>query len=80
MHKHIMGRFQNEFFDLDVVGEVGGKGLMLVLEVVEDKVTKKKFPPEIMNRITTRALDRGLITRGKGSRLAFCPPLTISEK
>ena len=32
-----------------------------------------------MARITSRSLDRGLITRARGSRLAFCPPLTITR-
>ena len=79
MHDHIMGRFKNEFLDLDVVGDADGKGLMLVLEIVENKATKARFPADIMNRITTRALDQGLICRGKGSRFAFCPPLTITR-
>jgi putrescine aminotransferase len=80
MHEHVMGRFRNEFLDLDVVGDVDGKGLMMVVEIVDDKATKTRLPAHTINRITERALDRGLITRGRGSRLAFCPPLTINKE
>jgi adenosylmethionine-8-amino-7-oxononanoate aminotransferase len=44
---------------------------MLALEIVENTSSKERLGAEIMGRITTRSVDRGLITRGGGSRLAF---------
>ena len=53
--------------------------LMLALETVESTSAKERFGAKTMGRITTRSLDRGLITRGRGSRVVFCPPITISR-
>jgi putrescine aminotransferase len=79
MSGHVQSRFRDEFMELDVVGDVDGEGLMLALEIVENTSTKARFGAETMARITSRSLDRGLITRARGSRLAFCPPLTITR-
>lgn len=76
---HVVERLQKEFSKLPIVGAVDGAGLMLGLEIVADKRTKEHLSPEVMARIMTRNLERGLITRGKGSRVAFCPPLIITE-
>ena len=76
---HVTGRFRDEFMSLPIVGDIDGAGLMLGLEIVADKETREKLPAEVMGRIMTRTLEKGLITRGKGSRVAFCPPLVITK-
>jgi adenosylmethionine-8-amino-7-oxononanoate aminotransferase len=92
MSRYVKARFRDEFVELDVAGDVDDEDLMLALEIVENTSTKERLGAEIegtstkerlgaeiMGRITTRNVDRGLTTRGGGSRLAFCPPLTISR-
>ena len=44
-----------------------------------EHVSQGTLGAKTMGRITTRSLDRGLITRGRGSRVVFCPPITISR-
>ena len=71
MSRYVKARFRDEFVELDVAGDVDDEDLMLALEIVENTSSKERLGAEIMGRITTRSVDRGLITRGGGSRLAF---------
>ena len=64
-----------------VVGEARGKGLMGAVELVADKDTKQPYDAglAIGTYCMQRALDHGLIVRGLGDTVAFCPPLVITE-
>jgi 2,2-dialkylglycine decarboxylase (pyruvate) len=67
----------------DCVGDVRGRGLLVGLEVVTDKTTKKPAP-ELGAAITRRCFELGLsmnITalRGMGGVFRIAPPLTISD-
>ena len=64
-----------------VVGEARGKGLMGAVELVADKETKQPYDAglAIGTYCMQRALDHGLIVRGLGDTVAFCPPLVITE-
>jgi adenosylmethionine-8-amino-7-oxononanoate aminotransferase len=85
--EYALKRLKKDFEPLPCVGNVGGLGLMLGIEIVADKVTKKPFDPKlnIMMGIQNEALKRGLfvrvssITSTPGDRIAFCPPLIITE-
>jgi adenosylmethionine-8-amino-7-oxononanoate aminotransferase len=48
---------------IDIVGDVRGKGFMTGIELVQDKRTKKPFPPErkVTKRVAEAAWNRGLI-------------------
>lgn len=61
-------------------GKVRGKGSMIGVELVKDKVSKG--PVRAMrNRIEDLAFERGLIVRGCGeSSLRICSPLIIREE
>ncbi len=63
--------------NLDVVGEVRGKGLIAAVEVVEDKAAHKEFPAsaKVGPRIYKEMLDRGLFTRVRGDVICIAPPL-----
>lgn len=63
------------------VGEIRGKGLMIGIEVVKDRVTKEAFPMQDRTgrQILKAAAERGLITRALGDTLVFAPPLVIDE-
>jgi len=76
--KHVLERLDNEFKSLPCVADVNGLGLMIGIEVVKDKATKAPLDPKVMGTILPHALANGLITRGRGTRVALCPPLTIT--
>ena len=67
----------------DCVGDVRGRGLLVGLEVVTDKESKKPSP-ELGAAITRRCFELGLsmnITalRGMGGVFRIAPPLTITD-
>ena len=54
-------------FRYRIVGDVRGKGLMIGIEMVEDKETKKPLSPAAMMAIWDRTKDAGVLI-GKGGR------------
>jgi putrescine aminotransferase len=87
MGDYAMKRLNEEFLPLPFVAEISGKGLMIGIEIVEDKKNKKGFDPESgkMNQIRDLAYENGLLIRvsdqswGPSNRISFGPPL-ISNK
>jgi 4-aminobutyrate aminotransferase len=71
-----------------IIGEVRGLGLMIGIEVVQDRKTKKFFPAQVTHEgknikevITGECFKRGLILYGAGmSSLRMSPPLMISKE
>ena len=63
------------------VGNVRGKGLMLLVEIVADKATKAKFDPafDLGGKLTKATRARGLIVRCTNDGIAIAPPLTIQR-
>jgi adenosylmethionine-8-amino-7-oxononanoate aminotransferase len=84
--KHVLKRLKDEFLRLPCVGEVGGLGLMLGMEIVKDKTSKATFDlsENVMAKIQKQALENGLFIRViniamyPGDRVCFTPPLTIT--
>ncbi len=70
------------FSDLDIVGDVRSIGMVGALELVNNRETKEKLPPEkrIPFRISRRALKYGLLIRPVGDVIYFMPPYIISEE
>jgi 4-aminobutyrate aminotransferase len=61
-----------------LVGEVRGRGLMIGIELVKDKVTREPATA-LRNRIETLAFERGLMILGCGeTSLRLCPPLVVT--
>ena len=61
------------------VGDVRGLGLMIGIELVEDRQTKQKAP-ELRDRLVERAFQRGLLVLGAGENtVRLSPPLTITR-
>lgn len=79
-----------ELLDLDIVGDVRGRGLMCGLEFVKNKETKEPFPPElkVCGLVFSEALERGLITFPctgcvdgvAGDMMLVTPPLIITQE
>ena len=78
----------DQLCSLDIVGEVRGEGLMLGIELVMDKITKKPFPEEqrVSRRIGERSIEKGVVLypgRGSfdgiaGDHIMIVPPLIIN--
>ena len=64
-----------------LLGEIAGIGLVGVAELVADKATGRAFEPvgKVGAYLTERAAEHGLIVRALGDRVAFSPPLIITE-
>lgn len=61
------------------MGDVRGKGLMVAVELVKDRETKKPAT-ELRSRIIKKAFEKGLLVLGCGENsIRFCPSLTISS-
>jgi len=71
-----------KFADHPLVGEVRGVGLMTGIEMVADKTTRAQFSParKVGATVDKHARANGLITRFVGDRIAFSPPLIITEE
>jgi 4-aminobutyrate aminotransferase len=71
----------------NIIGEVRGQGLMLGIELVLDKESKRFFPPQVTHDgktikevITGECFKQGLILYGAGiSSLRMSPPLSITK-
>ncbi len=61
---------------LDYIGEVSGKGLMIGVELTN--AAGESVSGETCQQIVGKALDIGLLLRARGSRLSISPPLNIS--
>jgi adenosylmethionine-8-amino-7-oxononanoate aminotransferase len=62
------------------VGDIRAKGLMMLVEVVQDKTSKAPYPPlSIGGKLQAATRARGLIVRCGDNGVAIAPPLTISS-
>ncbi len=62
-----------------IIGDVRGKGLMIGIELVKDRVTKEPHT-EAQHQVELECFQRGLITLGCGqSTIRLSPPLVIDK-
>ncbi len=62
----------------DCIGDVRGMGLMLGVEFVEDKASRKPAP-ELRDRVEVNCFQRGLIILGAGTNtIRWSPPLILT--
>ncbi|NNF83521.1 MAG: adenosylmethionine--8-amino-7-oxononanoate transaminase [Deltaproteobacteria bacterium] len=64
------------------VGDIRQKGLMAGIEIVADKETRERFPPErkVGQQVIRKVRDRGVILRPLGDVIVLLPPLSSSEE
>jgi len=64
------------------VGEVRGKGLMIGVELVQDKATKKPFAAEALfgHQVARRCRDNGILIRNVYDTFILSPPLTLKKQ
>jgi 4-aminobutyrate aminotransferase len=76
--EHFMARLRNLMQRFDVIGEVRGKGLMIGMELVEDR-TSKRPAPALAEALIRQAFQNGLLLLTCGTSTVRCmPPLVVS--
>ncbi len=66
--------------NFECMGDVRGKGLMVGVELVKDRITKESAP-ELRDRVVQSAFRNGLLLLGCGeSTIRFCPALIIDRE
>jgi 4-aminobutyrate aminotransferase len=64
----------------DCIGDVRGMGMMIGVEFVTDKVSRKE-DPELRERVETACFERGLIILGCGpNSIRWSPPLILTQE
>lgn len=77
---YIMKRLKELEENCEIIGDVRGKGLMIGVEIVEDKDSKTPAP-ELAKEIITRCWKRGVLIITCGvSTLRIAPPLIITRE
>lgn len=61
------------------IGDVRGRGLLIGLDLVQDRRTKEPLPSALTERFFLAALRRGLLLMGYFSRVRINPPLILTE-
>jgi 4-aminobutyrate aminotransferase len=63
----------------ECMGDVRGKGLMVAVELVKDRETKKPAT-EWRSRIIKKTFEKGLLLLGCGENsIRFCPSLSVTS-
>lgn len=79
MGEYFIGRLRELQNRFDCIGEVRGKGLMLAIELVEDRKTKTPAA-RLSEAVITQAFHHGLVLLSCGqSAIRFMPPLLIAK-
>ena len=77
---HMMDRIAEWPKQLDLVGDVRGRGLMIGVEIVTDKKAKTQGGAE-RDRIVELAFERGLLLLGCGpNTIRIAPPLIVTKE
>ncbi len=76
----VMKRFNEAKDEIEMIGDVRGKGLMIGVELVRNKDTKEPAKKELAT-ILERLFKKGYLVIGAGiSTIRLAPPLTIPEE
>ncbi|HUA88112.1 MAG TPA: acetyl ornithine aminotransferase family protein [Steroidobacteraceae bacterium] len=76
---YFQARLQALQQDFECIGDVRGKGLMIGMELITDRASRKPAPA-LCQRVLTRAYHNGLILLSCGvSTVRFIPPLMVSR-
>ncbi len=79
MGDHLMKRLRDLAQRYDCVAEVRGRGLMVGMELVEDRATLAPARP-LVDALTRRAYENGLLLLSCGrSTVRFMPPLCVTQ-
>ncbi len=78
---YLLDQLKANLGDHPNVGNIRGKGLMLMVELVADRATKAKFDPALNRgpQLQGATRKRGLIVRASNDGIAIAPPLIITK-
>jgi adenosylmethionine-8-amino-7-oxononanoate aminotransferase len=78
----IFEKYYNEILELDLVGDIRHKGMLMGIELVTSKKTKTPIhPKKSINKIFFEiGKKNGIYLRTLGNIVMLVPPLAISEK
>ena len=78
----LLRRRLEDFWELPHVGDIRQRGMMVGIELVADKKTKRPYPMEeqVGHRVILEARRRGLVLRPLGDVIVLMPVLTMSEE
>ncbi len=77
--EQVIKYFKDAAEEIELIGDVRGKGLMIGVELVRDRETKEPAKKELAD-LLTRCFKRGVLVIGAGvSTIRIAPPLTIEE-
>jgi adenosylmethionine-8-amino-7-oxononanoate aminotransferase len=79
--QHLKEKFMN-LYTYSIVGDIRGEGLLLGIEFVADRETRRPFPPEVSPGLIVqkKAKEKGLLIRAAQNWIAVGPPLIISHE
>lgn len=77
-----LNRFLHPLAQFPHVGEIRQCGYMVGIELVEDRKTKRPYPPatRVGHWVSMEARQRGLLTRPLGNVVVLMPPLITTRK
>jgi len=76
---YLLGRLRGLMDKHAIIGDVRGKGLMIGVELVRDRVTKERASDE-RNRVVQEMFNRGVLILGAGrNAIRFAPPLVLTK-
>jgi L-2,4-diaminobutyrate transaminase len=82
--RRLIAKLRAQISDHPLVGDVRGSGLMVGIELVEDKPARRNFAPErgIVNKLQKAAIEERLLIRALPSNdvAAMSPPFVIEER
>jgi adenosylmethionine-8-amino-7-oxononanoate aminotransferase len=90
MGEYFLARMKEKLLPLPIIGDVRGKGLMLGIEIVQDKGNKTPFPAamKMSSKLQAEAFQRGLVIYSctgcvhgdSGDMILLAPPLIITKE
>lgn len=88
MGNYLMEKLSS-LMDFPMVGQIRGKGLLIGIEFVADRINKDPFDPalEVSKKIVTSAFKKGLLVQPgsgcadgvRGDHILICPPFTMNR-
>ena len=77
--EHMLNRLRGLMDQHALIGDVRGKGLMIGVELVRDRVTKERAVAE-RNQVVLEMFQRGILVLGAGrNAIRFAPPLVLTK-
>ncbi|NRD79637.1 aspartate aminotransferase family protein [Bacillus sp. BRMEA1] len=84
--EQLLNDLKNHLQDHPYVGDVRGKGLLIGIELVNNKATKEPLDASLVNKVIAACKDRGVIIGKNGATVAgfnnvltLAPPLNIDQ-